>query len=128
MAAVPSCFDGCANFIPVPEDKTDAVHATGPNSATTAAHQEAATAEGADAGEMVRRMPLADEHTEETADIAPLPVQHGLASRMESQAGRTAANELAAVVEDGGYAPMGGRAGVDSGRYMKNSTRHVPAR
>ena len=105
-AAVPSCFEACAKFIPVTTDAADVTHASGPSSATTSAQQEAEAVEEQDAHELVQWMSLLDEQLDDVAELTSLPALQGLLERMESQAGRVVANELMAVVEQGGYGAM----------------------
>ena len=45
--AVPACFVSCAKWIPTSTEESDVTQATGPSSATTAAHQECLAAEAA---------------------------------------------------------------------------------
>ena len=105
-AAVPACLEACAKFIPTTSDRTDVTQASGPSSSTTAARQELEAAEGQDAEELVQWMSLLDEEQDETAELTSLPALQGLLERMESQAGRVVANELLAVVEEGGYGAL----------------------
>lgn len=105
-AAVPTCIEACAKYIPVRPEATDVTQASGPSSSTTAARQEASAAEEQDAGELVQWMSLLDEDQDETAELSSLPALQGLMERMESQAGRVVANELMAVAEEGGYGAL----------------------
>ena len=105
-AAVPTCFESCAKFVPMCSDKADVTQASGPSSATTAARQEAEAAEGQDAEELMRWMSLLDEQQTEMSELTSLPALQGLYERMESQAGRVLANELYSVAEEGGYGAL----------------------
>ena len=105
-AAVPTCIEACAKYIPVRPEATDVTQASGPSSSTTAARQEASAAEEQDAGELMQWMSLLDDDQDETAELSSLPALQGLMERMESQAARVVANELMAVAEGGGYGAL----------------------
>ena len=101
-SALPSCFEACAKFIPLASDAVDATRATGPGSATTAAHEEVEAAEK-DAVELDKWLSVLEDDHQEIAEFTSLPALQGMLERMESMAGRIVANELMAVAETSGY-------------------------
>ena len=97
--AVPACLEACAKFIPTTSAMEDSTQAHGPSTSTTAACQEHDAAEAEDAVELTKWMSVIDEQQDDVAEMTSLPAMQGLLERMESQAGRIVANELAAAVE-----------------------------
>ena len=98
--AVPACIEACAKFIPTTSTKEDSTQAHGPSSSTTAALQEQEAAEAEDAAELTKWMSVVDEQQDDVVEMTSLPAMQGLLERMESQAGRIVANELATAVDD----------------------------
>ena len=98
--AIPSVFEACARFVTVDPTAEDTKQAEGPATATTTAQEEL---RAGDAEELVKWISVMDENMDETTELTSLPALQGLLERMESQAGRVVANELMAVVEEGGY-------------------------
>ena len=78
---------------------SDVKQASGPASSNVAGEQEA---EARDAEEVVKWMSVVDEDDADIAEMTTVPSLQRLLERMESQAGRVAANELLAVSSDGG--------------------------
>ena len=100
--AVPACFEACAKFVPTNPEKEDMTQAHGPGSSTTSARQEQEAAAADDAEELTKWMSVVDEQQDDVAELTSLPALQGLVERMESQAGRVVANEVAAMMESGG--------------------------
>ena len=57
---------------------------------------------GEDAEELVQWMSLLEEAQDDESELTSLPALQGVSVRMESKAGRVVANELTAIVEEGG--------------------------
>ena len=98
--AVPACFAACARFIETDADEQDLKQSSGPASATTAGADEA---DAAGAGDDTKWLSIVEEHADEVLEFSALPALQGLLERAEQQAGRVVANELMAVLEEGGY-------------------------
>ena len=97
--AVPKCLEACARFAPTTSAQEDSTQAAGPSSSTTAAQQEQEAAEVEDDVELAKWMSVVDEQHDDVAEMTSLPALQSMLERMESQAGRIVANELAAVIE-----------------------------
>ena len=98
QTAVPSCLEACARFVPTRAGEEDVTQARGPASSTTAAAQEQEAIEEDDV-ELTKWLSIAEEQLDEVAEMTSLPALQGLLERMESQAGRVVANELATIIE-----------------------------
>ena len=96
--AVPECLEACAKFIVANAAEEDVTRAPGPASSTTAAQQEQ-NAMAQDEEELTKWLSIVDDQLDDVSDVTSLPALQGLVERMESQAGRVAANELSAVIE-----------------------------
>ena len=98
-SAVPECFEACAVFVRTEADDSDMKQASGPASSTVAGEQEEETR---DAEELVKWMSVVDEDDTDIGQMTSLPSLQRMLDRMESQAGRVAANELLAAVGNAG--------------------------
>ena len=88
-SAVLACFEACAVFVRTDADDSDIKQASGPASSTVAGEQEE---EARDAEELVKWMSVVDEDDADIGEMTSLPSLQGMLDRMESQAGRVAAN------------------------------------
>ena len=105
--AVPACFEARAKLIPENAAGSDVARAAGPSSATAAAQRELGAKEGENAEELVQWMSSLEEAQDDESELTSLPALQGVLVRMESQAGRVVANELTAIVEEGGCGALG---------------------
>ena len=97
-SAVPPCIQACAVFVKVAAEDSDVKEASGPASSIAVGKHEA---EMRDAEEMVKWMPVIDEDDADIAEMSAIPSLQQFLERLESQAGRAAANEFLAVPSDG---------------------------
>ena len=103
---VPEVFQACAKFVPVDAAIEDESKASGPASATTAGEQEREAASDDGILDSTPWMSLFDDEQTHAADISSLPALQTLLEKMEQQAGRIVANEVKAMLTDGGYGAL----------------------
>ena len=105
-ASVPACIEACATFVPERSLQDDSTVAYGPGTSTARHSMEQEALELDDAQELNKWMSLIDEQSDDTSEMTSLPALQGLLERMESQAGRVVASELAAVLDERSDVPI----------------------
>ena len=103
---VPEVFQACAKFVPVDAAMDDESKASGPASATTAGEQEREAASDDGILDSTPWLSLLDDEQTHAADISSLPALQTLLDKMEQQAGRIVANEVKAMLTEGGYGAL----------------------
>ena len=98
--AIPTCLEACARYVPTRSDLEDATKAMGPATSTTGAQSELDAA-SEDAQELTKWLSIVEDQLDDVSEVTSLPALHGMLERMESQAGRVAANEIIGVLEEG---------------------------
>ena len=99
---LPPALEACARFVKVDSEQDDMLLAQGPATSTTTAQQERETTQEP----TPKWLSVLDENLDEAMEFSKLPALQGLLERMEAQAGRVVANELKALVVEGGAAAL----------------------
>ena len=103
---VPEIFQACAKFVSVDPETADVSKAEGPASSTTAAQQEREAADPDDAAGSVPWLSVLDDDQTQTSELSKIPALQGCLEKMEKQAARVVANEVQALVAEGGYGAL----------------------
>ena len=118
---VPEMFQACAQFIAVDASTPDISKAEGPATSTTAAQQERDASDIVEESGTVPWLSVLEDDQTQTSELSKLPALQGLLEKMEHQAARVVANEVQALVSEGGYGALDDLGRESSNRYAGTS-------
>ena len=118
---VPEMFQACAQFIAVDASTPDISKAEGPATSTTAAQLERDASDIVEESGTVPWLSVLEDDQTQTSELSKLPALQGLLEKMEHQAARVVANEVQALVSEGGYGALDDLGRESSNRYAGTS-------